>query len=246
MACAHLRNLAAGSAESLGLSSSPGYALMQRMGKKKRRKVEKIPKTAEQIECATSDVIRLHDRVGVPETTHSIAQTIRKNVRSVQQGVVTRKHFARMLQYRVGQKIQIIKELQTAKALGLTHDNPRKSAPDAFVTPLTRLQHEADLPTTFDQSRHNFPHVLRYKVEWLAEASPADNPKPTKVTVSFNMNELGLSERQLRKMKEILGTDHYDEASGIAILQGDIFDNLNHNAHYLGDITERLMTAVKE
>lgn len=49
-----------------------------------------------------SDVIRLQDRVGVPETTYSIAQTIRKNVRSVQQGVVTRKHIARMLQYRVG------------------------------------------------------------------------------------------------------------------------------------------------
>ncbi|GBE58731.1 mitochondrial ribosomal S35, putative [Babesia ovata] len=204
------------------------------MGKKKRRKVEKVTKSKEQIECATSDVIRLHDRVGVPETAHSMAQTIRKNVRGVQQGIVTRKHIARMLQYRM------------AQATGLTHDSPPRNAPDAFVTPLTRLQHEAQLPTMFDQPRHDFPHVLRYTVDWLAEASPGEHEKLTKVTLSFNMHDLGLSEMQLRKMKEILGPDNYDEASGVAILQGDIFETLNHNAHYLGDITERLMRAVRE
>ncbi|GFE53421.1 mitochondrial ribosomal protein S35, putative [Babesia ovis] len=214
--------------------SSQWYQLTQRMAKKKRRKVEKIPKTAEQIDCATSDVIRLHDRVGVPETTHSIAQTIRKNVRSVQQGIVTRKHIARMLQYR------------TSKALGLTHDYALSTSPDTFVTPLTRLQHESELPTTFGDVRHNFPHVLRYTVNWLAEASPAENTGPSKVTLSFDMNKLGLNERQLLKLKEILGPDNYDEQSGIAILQADIFDNLNQNAHYLGDITQRLMNAVKD
>ncbi|GIX61486.1 ribosomal protein subunit [Babesia caballi] len=113
-------------------------------------------------------------------------------------------------------------------------------------------------PARADEPRHPFPHVLRYTVDWLAEASPAEHAKPTRVTVSFNMHELGLSESQLRKMKDILGPDRYDEVSGVAILQGDIFDDLNQNAHYLGkaactfytspagDITERLMRAVKE
>ncbi|EDO08382.1 Mitochondrial ribosomal subunit family protein [Babesia bovis T2Bo] len=232
--CCVLRNIAFGASDTLSATTSQWYFLSQRMGKKKRRKVEKIPKSAEQKECATSmDIIRLHDRVGVPETPQSIAQTIRKNVRSVQQGVITRKHYARMLQYR------------TARAMGLTHDNPRSTAPGAFVTPLTRLQHEATLPTTFGQARHNFPHVLRYRVNWLAQASPANLPQPTKVTLSFNFNDLGISDEQIRKLKEILGRDNYDESSNIAILQADIFDNLVHNAHYLGDITERLMKEVK-
>lgn len=165
-----------------GLSVKPCFLYMQQMGKKKRRKVEKAPKTSEHIATATNDVIRLHDRVGVPETTHSMAQTIRKNVRSVQEGVVTRKHIARMLQYRI------------SRSAGMTHDIVPGKLSSAFVTPLTMLQHEAELPTTLDTPRHNFPHVLRYTVDWLAEASPSDEPKKSGITVSFNMNELGLTD----------------------------------------------------
>ncbi|KAK1932764.1 hypothetical protein X943_000680 [Babesia divergens] len=205
-----------------GFFVKPCFIFEQQMGKKHRRKVDKTPRTNEQIATATNDVIRLQDRVGVPETTHSIAQTIRKNVRSVQQGVITRKHIARMLQYRISQ------------SAGMTHDIASRNLPDCFVTPLTRLQHEAQLPTTLDTPRHPFPHVIRYTVDWLATASPSDEHKNSKITVSFNMKDLGLSSRQIKKMKEILGEDRYDDDSGVAILQGDIFDNLNANAHYLG------------
>lgn len=44
-------------------------------------------------------------------------------------------------------------------------------------------------------------------------------------------------------MKEILGEDRYDDDSGVAILQGDIFDNLNANAHYLGRFYQNWMGA---
>ncbi|KAK2196434.1 Ribosomal protein S24-S35 [Babesia duncani] len=206
------------------------------MGKKKRRKTEKIPKTEEATAIKSSNVIRLQDRVGTPETAISIAKAIRRQVNSVVQGNVTKKHFARMLQYRM------------ARATGNTHDNRLTKLPSSFVTPLTRLQHESHLPTTMgmvflflksnsiDGQRHDFPHELSYTVEWFGSASPAKIKSDKSVTLTFNVNDLNLTPMQTQKMIKILGSK-YDETTASVKLIGNIFDDLNRNAAYLGKLS---------
>uniref|UniRef100_A0A3B0N4K2 Mitochondrial ribosomal subunit protein, putative n=1 Tax=Theileria annulata TaxID=5874 RepID=A0A3B0N4K2_THEAN len=212
------------------LMESNLFVLTQTMGKKKRRKVERVVKTPEQIETSSSNIIRRQDMVGTPETPESISKTIKGQLNLISKGYITRKHIARFRKYKVCLQRFIFKAL---RELGKTHDSPR-SLKSSFVTPLTRLQHESELPKTLNHTRHEFPHTLHYKVDWYGSSTPCPYPPDNRCYVSFNFKDLNLSYKQLEGLKEILGPKRYDLKSGICVLESDLFDNLNQNASYLG------------
>ncbi|AFZ81563.1 hypothetical protein BEWA_009770 [Theileria equi strain WA] len=230
-----------GKLENSVLSNENLYLLIQLMGKKKRRKVEKVIKTQEHKDSSVSDVIRLHDRVGTPETTVSISKTVRNQINLAYRGHITRKHIARFRKYKVTLN-NLAHILQISQDSGLTHDTLER-LPGSFVTPLTKLQHQSTLPPTLAHGRHNIPHVLHYTVGWYGVASPSKN-QVNPCFVSFNIDDLDLTPRlvdwnikwcrQQDMLKEIIGQSRYDRESNIAILESYTFENLNHNAAYLG------------
>lgn len=86
------------------------------------------------------------------------------------------------------------------RLLGLTHDeadsnawngDDRKAQGRTFVTPLTRLQHQATLPRSPLHDRFEFPHSLRYTVKWGGPQVAKNGPTSCRVT--FRLGDLGLT-----------------------------------------------------
>ncbi|UVC50121.1 hypothetical protein MACK_003990 [Theileria orientalis] len=200
------------------------YIFTHVMYKKKKRKVEKVVKTEEQKQISSSNVIRRQDLIGNPQTSDSISKSIKHQLKLVSIGFVTRKHIARFRKY---------KDLRD---IYKTHDKSFNIS-DSFVTPLTILQHESNLPKTISNSRHNFPHSIHYKVDWYGASTPGPHASDNSFYVSFNWKDLNLSPVQIDGLKEILGPNRYDSESSICVLESNIFDNLNQNASYLGKNT---------
>nr|PVC52730.1 hypothetical protein MACL_00000562 [Theileria orientalis] len=197
------------------------YIFTHVMTKKKKRKVEKVVKTEEQKQISSSNVLRRHDLIGNPETSDSMSKTIKKQFNLVSAGFVTRKHIARFRKYKA------------LREISRTHDKSFFNS-YAFVTPLTKLQHESNLPKTINHSRHDFPHSLHYKVDWYGSSSPAPHPSDTSFYISFNLRELNLSPVQIDGLKGIIGPNRYDSDSGFCVIESNIFNSLNQNASYLG------------
>ncbi|SIO73603.1 mitochondrial ribosomal protein S35 precursor, putative [Babesia microti strain RI] len=206
--------------------------ILQVRWKKKRRKREKFPVTPDILEARSrTPATRLVDRIGAPEPSYVMAKTIRNEISRVSRGIRTTRHFAFRNKFR---------------KLGLEHFlTDGSNLPSTFVTPLTKLQHQSNLPRTFDTNRFTFPHALHYKIIWRGEAVVKHTPLYA-VAVTFNLYDLPLNSRQIDHVKEILGPQRFDESSGIAMLYADIFPELNHNAAYLGDITECLIKEAKK
>ncbi|PHJ25993.1 mitochondrial ribosomal protein s35 [Cystoisospora suis] len=114
----------------------------------------------------------------------------------------------------------------------------------SFVTPLTKLQHQAVLPRSPLHSRFSFPHTLHYDVFW-GPPQVEEEPSKTECRVSFRLGDLKLTDRQEQRLLDIVGPERHDRTSGIVCLEADVFPKLCHNAAYLGDILQRLMWEVE-
>ncbi|KEP64889.1 UNVERIFIED_CONTAM: hypothetical protein HHA_203620 [Hammondia hammondi] len=138
----------------------------------------------------------------------------------------------------------------TEKAEGVNDSTMgRKNRPSfagrTFVTPLTKLQHQAALPRSPLHARFDFPHTVHYDVFW-GPPQVEEEPNKTGCWVSFRVADLKLSDSQAQRLLDILGPERYDEQTGVACLEADVFPQLNHNAAYLGDILQQLMREVKK
>ncbi|EPR61704.1 ribosomal subunit [Toxoplasma gondii RUB] len=114
-----------------------------------------------------------------------------------------------------------------------------------FVTPLTKLQHQAALPRSPLHARFDFPHTVHYDVFW-GPPQVEEEPNKSGCWVSFRVADLKLSDSQEQRLLDILGPERYDEQTGVVCLEADVFPQLNHNAAYLGDILQQLMREVKK
>jgi small subunit ribosomal protein S35 len=131
------------------------------------------------------------------------------------------------------------------RAAGLSHESQSKINPDEFVTSLTQLQDRAELPSTHDHNRFNFPHVLQYKAYW---GPPTVEKGPNRyagsmvgVNVSFCVDDLMLKEEETQTVIEIVGSSRFDPETRVVSLTADIFPDRNHNAAFLGDVVQQLI-----
>ncbi|CEM14846.1 unnamed protein product [Vitrella brassicaformis CCMP3155] len=245
--CSGVRSLAGGMAATSSCVASPSVPMalepavypclmmQQRFKRKKKRKRERPHPTEEQIETkARVTPIRLEDHLGNPEPPYSIAKNIRRSIARMAAGWKRRSDFRRMNRYRV------------LSAVGLTHDDPEeKVSREGFVTPLTQLQHNAHLPRSTLHARFRFPHTLHYKARWGPPVTEKE-PHVYQCVASMRLDDLNLTERQEKRMLDILGPLRYDPATRMVILEADAFPDRNHNAAYLGDILEVLMRKAKK
>nr|CEL66321.1 TPA: 3'-5' exoribonuclease CSL4, related [Neospora caninum Liverpool] len=137
------------------------------------------------------------------------------------------------------------KQAAGVKESSMGRKQKRAFAGRTFVTPLTKLQHQAALPRSPLHARFDFPHTFHYDVFW-GPPQVEEEPNKTACWVSFHVADLKLSDSQEQRLLDILGPERYDEQTGIACLEADVFPQLNHNAAYLGDILQQLMREVQK
>ncbi|CBZ52351.1 3'-5' exoribonuclease CSL4, related [Neospora caninum Liverpool] len=126
------------------------------------------------------------------------------------------------------------KQAAGVKESSMGRKQKRAFAGRTFVTPLTKLQHQAALPRSPLHARFDFPHTFHYDVFW-GPPQVEEEPNKTACWVSFHVADLKLSDSQEQRLLDILGPERYDEQTGIACLEADVFPQLNHNAAYLGE-----------
>ncbi|PFH34531.1 hypothetical protein BESB_065640 [Besnoitia besnoiti] len=246
-----------------------GSSWMQVRWKKKRGKKEKVVLTAEQIATKTkAPLIRLEDRI-TPEPPASLARNIRSQISRAVAGWKTKRMFTYRNKYRFRRLVGMTHDVDSddefaheSAAKGEKRSQGQSDGADGdrtsggrqkgsrfvgrtFVTPLTKLQHQAVLPRSPLHARFDFPHTLHYDVFW-GPPQVEEEPNKTACCVSFRVADLKLSARQEQRLLDILGPERYDEQTGIACLEADAFPQLNHNAAYLGDLLQQLMREVKK
>lgn len=206
--------------------------------KKKRGKKEVVHKTQEQIETkASMPPLRLEDHAATAEPPAAIAATIRLETHRAIMGRKTSRMFAFRNKYRL------------RRLLGLTHDDAnsemnegggRKPQGRTFVTPLTRLQHQSNLPRSPLHGRFNFRHSLRYTVTW---GGPQVAPVvPSSCRVTFRLGDLGLTAAQRKQLTAVVGPERI--SGDFCCLESDVFPKLNQNAAHLGDSLELLVREI--
>ncbi|XP_026191795.1 uncharacterized protein LOC34622257 [Cyclospora cayetanensis] len=202
--------------------------------KKKRGKKEVVKKNPEQLETkASMPPLRLADHATTAEPPAAIAETIRTETYRAVKGRKTRRMFVFRNKYRL------------KRLLSLTHDtepsDERKPQGRAFITPLTRLQHQAHLPRSATHSRFDFRHSLRYTVAW---GGPQVSPVvPSACSVTFRLKDLSLTAAQRKQLIAILGPDRIRD--DLCCLEADVFPELNENAAHLGDALELLLREIR-
>jgi len=130
---------------------------------------------------------------------------------------------------------------------GMTFDSERSLPPrNGAVTSLTELQENANLPESHFQDRFAFPHVMNYKAYW---GPPTVESEPNRyegsmvgVSVSFRVQDLLLQSHEAERLIEIVGPSRYDGGTGVVTIDADIFPNRNHNAAFLGDVVQHLLS----
>lgn len=204
--------------------------------KKNRKKKERVNLSEEQKNTKlTIPPVRLEDRTTVSEPPSVISKNIKNEIMKVCIGKErTRRHFKYRNKYRI------------KKFLNMTHDkeNVKHKNPSVFITPLTKLQHESTLPRTLQHDRFTFPHSFQYSVIWHG-SSIVDNDEKNICFFSSNLNDLFLSEKEKKKLIEILGEERVDKKNNFIYLESNFFNTYNHNASYLGDAVQFLMKRIK-
>lgn len=209
---------------------------------KRSKKAKKLPKkddrTAEQKAASQGPPERLTDYMMEPETPYKMSLTIRQTLRGLtsdgRHNARRKKDFARYTSHRV------------LRLAGLTHDSPKEEIDRrGFVTPLTRLQDESDLPRSALHRRFHIPHVLSYKVYW-GPPSVQDEPNEYEgsmvgCSVAVRLDDLPLTRRQKERLVDIVGPSRVDEETGVVALEADEFPERNQNAALLGDMFEQLL-----
>ncbi|KAL8425725.1 hypothetical protein Efla_003103 [Eimeria flavescens] len=232
-----LGNLTIGRRASVGdwATLPAGWMYSSIRTKKKRGKREFVNKNAEQKETkASMPPLRLEDYASTAEPSAAIAATIRAETFRALKGRKTGRMFVFRNKYRL------------QRLMGLTHDVEGSDAEDrpsrkpqgrSFVTPLTRLQHQATLPRSPLHSRFNFRHSLRYTVEWGGPQVAPDVPSACSLT--FRIGDLGLTAAQRTQLAAIVGRDRI--SGDLCCVESDVFPELNQNAAHLGDSLELLV-----
>lgn len=212
------------------------YMFNQIRNKKNRKKRERVTLNDEQKNTKLKlPIIRLEDRTTVCETPSVISKNIKKEILKVCVGKDrTRRHFKFRNKYRI------------RKLLSLTHDkeNIKQKNPSAFITPLTKLQHESTLPRTLDHDRFTFPHTFHYSIIWHG-SSIVDNEENNICYFTANIKDLSLSSKEKKKFIQVLGDERVDLKSQLVCLESNFFNTYNHNAAYLGDALQLLMNKIK-
>lgn len=181
----------------------------------------------------------MEDHAATAEPPAVIAATIRAETYRAIKGRKTSRMFSFRNKYRL------------RRLLGLTHDDAFNEAPEgtsrkpqgrAFVTPLTRLQHQANLPRSPLHSRFEFRHSLRYTVAW-------GGPQVAPVVLSscratFRIGDVGLTAAQRKQLTAVVGPDRI--SGDLCCLESDVFPELNQNAAHLGDSLELLIRDIKK
>ncbi|KAL8273850.1 hypothetical protein Esti_002173 [Eimeria stiedai] len=208
--------------------------------KKKRGKREVVHKNPEQVETKVAKPpLRLEDYAATAEPPAAVAATIRAETFRAIKGRKTSRMFAFRNKYRL------------RRLLGMTHDvednegldgGNRKPQGRSFVTPLTRLQHQATLPRSTLHSRFQFRHSLRYTVAWGGPQVAPDVPSACRVT--FRIGDLGLTAAQRAQLEAVVGQDR--SSGDLFCLESDVFPELNQNAAHLGDSLELLVREISK
>ena len=173
--------------------------------------------------------------IGNPENPYQISKNIRQHIARLTANDTThirrKKDFGRYNFHRF------------LKAAGMIHE-PSKGK-DEFVTSLTELQDNAELPISNTDIRFNFPHMLHYKAYW---GPPTVETEPNKydgsmvgVAISFLVKDLDMQPHEKERLIDIVGPSRYDEETGVVTINADIFPERNHNAAFLGDLVQQLM-----
>lgn len=185
---------------------------------------------------------RLEDYYLEPVAPFQMSSQIRNHLRGLtsdgRHNVRRKKDLARYTHYRV------------LRLAGLTHDTQQEDIDrKGFVTPLTRLQDESNLPRSVHDRRLHFPHTFNYKVYW---GPPSVYEEPNKAEgsmvgccVAVRLKDLPLTQRQKERLVDIVGESRIDEETGVFTLEADFFPERNQNAAVLGDMLEQLLREVK-
>ena len=173
--------------------------------------------------------------IGNPESPYQISKNIRQHLARLTAKDTThirrKKDFGRYNFHRF------------LKAAGMTHQDAKQKGD--FVTSLTELQHNADLPISYTDNRFDFPHMLHYKAYW---GPPTVETDPNKyegsmvgVSMSFCVDDLDMKPHEKERLVDIIGPNRYDEETGVVTVHADIFPERNHNAAFLGDVVQQLL-----
>ncbi|SCM13337.1 mitochondrial ribosomal protein S35 precursor, putative [Plasmodium chabaudi adami] len=223
------------------LNNKMYYMLNQIRGKKNRKKRERVNLNAEQKAVKIKiPPIRLEDRTTICEPPTVISKNIKKEIMKVCIGKErTRRHFKFRNKYRIKKLLNMTHDKENIK-----DDEKAKKNPSTFITPLTKLQHESVLPRTLSHDRFNFPHNFHYSVLWHG-SSTVDYEDNTICFFSSNINDLSLTPKEQKKIKEILGPERVDLKNDLIYMESNFFNTYNHNAAYLGDAIQFLMKRIK-
>ena len=181
--------------------------------------------------------------IGNPQSPYEIAKNVRQHLARL--SAMDPTHIRRKKDYGRYNYHRLL------RAAGLTHETAdTENIKDSFVTPLTQLQRQADLPPTNMHDRFPFPHILTYKAYW-GPPTVESNPNRTSgsvdsVSVSFRVQDLLLKEHEIQRLLDIVGPDRFDEPTGVVVVSADVFPNRNHNASFLGDVLQQLIRLSKE
>lgn len=214
-----------------------GGTQLQKRWVRKAIKRSRPRSTATPEQCATRikhnlGATRLADLMSNPESPFTIARNIRS---LIAQRLF---HWRRTKDFKLRNRFRAWKRSRRVPvACRHVHD-------DAIVTPLTQLQHSATLPRSALHSRFDFPHSLHYEVFW-GPPQTYKEPNHDACKVSVLLRDLQLTAAQMRRLVDTVGEDRIDKHTGIMCLESNVFEQRNHNAAYLGDILQRLITEVK-
>lgn len=229
-------------ARTLELPEGPLVPLQVRWAKKSKRK--KAPKAGDRtpemkaISPGSDHGRRLEDLMYNPESPYQMTMQIKTHLHGLtadgRHNKRRKKDLNRYTHYRA------------LRIAGLTHDAPKENEDRrGFVTPLTELQDNANLPRSPLHRRFNFPHMLSYKVYWgppsVEEQPNAYEGSMVGCTVAVRLQDLPLTARQRQRLVEIVGPDMVDEETGVLALEADNFTERNQNAALLGDMLEKLL-----
>lgn len=206
---------------------------------KRKRKPKMADRTAEQkaITAGRAET-RLEDKVFNPESPYTMSLQIRSHLRGLtsdgRANTRRKKDLTRYTNHRV------------LRIAGLTHDNPKEEVDRrGFVTPLTELQDNSNLPRSLLHRRFHFPHTLNYKVFWgpptVQEEPNAYEGSMVSCAVAVRLEDLPLTARQKERLIDIVGPDMVDEETGVVALEVDNFTERNQNAALCGDMLEQLL-----
>mmetsp|Transcript_9781 Transcript_9781/g.21299 ORF Transcript_9781/g.21299 Transcript_9781/m.21299 type:complete len:246 (-) Transcript_9781:87-824(-) len=219
-------------------------AIQVRWGKSKRKRKPAREMTPDVMATKAQEkqVGRIEDMANKElQTPYAIAKSIGQKMARLtdfgRSNIRKKRDFRKYNQYRF------------ARLAGHTHLDEEQDAPE--MTPLTRLQHESNLPRSTAHARFDFPHTFHTIAYW-GPPSTYKNPnwaegsmQQCSVCVSVD-DLLELTPRQRERMVEIVGPDCFDETRNVVRLDADLFPERNQNAAYLGDQFQRLIEEAKK